>query len=552
MTLFLKLLENSESQEIFNGMTLGRSEKNHCCFDRVSISRRHLRFEVLGQRVFAIDLHSANGVYLNGERIREAEIFPGDKIAVGDLIFLILSDRDSLTLIEEKGPSLPTRDFSVDPVKGWRSMARDFFEALNFIDFSTAALILRSFQGHVIEENIFKGKSVAYSTWILQEARQGALFMTEDLPRHSESLMTRAIQSLAVFPLDQECFFWIESASSLWNPKNFQHLESLVKAFTTPFLTGLSAWCQRRPLPPLMGRDPLFSTCVEKARKIASQNLPLLLSGPSGSGKSLLARWIHEWSPRNDEVCEILDLAALPENLLASSLFGHEAGAFTGAESRREGIFFQANRGSLILENIDEASENSQKFLLRALEEKSFRRLGGQEKLPLDVRLITTSREPLENLVSEGRFREDLYFRLAASHLRLPSLEDRPDDIEMLATFFLEALNQKEKTEKYFSKSFSGFCRQQSWPGQVRELKNFIEFSYYNAETGCIEEKQRGLQEEKKQKFLSLKALEKKQIEKALKLSQGNKGKACELLGITRPTLKKKIEDYRIDDTLGK
>jgi two-component system response regulator GlrR len=214
----------------------------------------------------------------------------------------------------------------------------------------------------------------------------------------------------------------------------------------------------------------------EQIRAMAASDATVLILGESGTGKELVARAIHQQGARRARPFVPVNCAAIPENLLESELFGHERGAFTGAERKHRGLFLEADGGTLFLDEVGDLSPPLQAKLLRALQERSIRPVGAQQDIRLDLRVISATHRDLPALVQEGRFREDLYYRLAVLPLRLPSLRERADDILLLAQHFLErAAASLGKTLGGFDAEASAWLLAHRWPGNVRELENVVE-----------------------------------------------------------------------------
>jgi two-component system response regulator HydG len=226
----------------------------------------------------------------------------------------------------------------------------------------------------------------------------------------------------------------------------------------------------------LVGRSPVLQRVFDQIRAVAETEAAVLLIGESGTGKELVARAIHHNSARGDGPFVAVNCAAIPENLLESELFGHERGAFTGADRKRRGLFAEASGGTLFLDEVGDLPLALQAKLLRVLQERTVRPVGGSQDVPLDLRLLTATHRDLLAMVAEGRFREDLYYRLAVIPLRLPSLRERPEDIMLLATHFLErAVGSLGKDLKGFDDEATAWLLRHRWPGNVRELENVVE-----------------------------------------------------------------------------
>jgi len=303
----------------------------------------------------------------------------------------------------------------------------------------------------------------------------------------------------------------------------------------------------------IIAKSPKMQQVIEVIKVIAKSNATALITGDSGTGKELVARAIHSQSYRKDKPFVAVSCAALPESLLESELFGHEKGAFTGAHAQRKGKFEVANRGTLFLDEIGEMSANIQVHLLRVLEEKEFTRVGGNELVKVDVRVISATNKDIKRAVADGQFREDLYYRLNVVTIELPPLRERKEDIPLLAQHFLKkfaAENQKEITG--FSPEANDFLLKYEWPGNVRELENAIERAVILAKNPYIEvadlpQESLTLVRSAAQ-VKNLAEVEKNHILNILTETRGNNySEVARILGISRVTLYNKIKAYGID-----
>jgi two-component system response regulator HydG len=306
----------------------------------------------------------------------------------------------------------------------------------------------------------------------------------------------------------------------------------------------------------IIGKGPAMIRLLETTSKAASSDATVLISGESGTGKEMIAGAIHFNSTRKDHPFIKLNCAAISEGLLESELFGHEKGAFTGAVRRRDGRFSQAHSGTLFLDEISEMSMAMQAKLLRVIQEREFTRVGGEEVLTVDVRIITATNRDLLAEVQQGNFREDLYYRLNVINLKVPPLRQRREDIPLLAENFLKMFSSKN------SKPIKGFTPQAMdrlirypWPGNVRELMNAVESSVVLSDSEYLGEEDLSLLhaevsgEEPAAGFaadLPLEEVEKATILKTLESAGGNKSEAARKLGITRATLHKKLKKYLV------
>jgi two-component system response regulator AtoC len=312
-----------------------------------------------------------------------------------------------------------------------------------------------------------------------------------------------------------------------------------------------------------IGRSAVMQEVFEKIKKIgASKASTILIHGESGTGKELVARAIHECSGAQYPFLEI-NCAALPETLLESELFGHEKGAFTDAKFRKRGLFELAEGGTIFLDEIGEMGVTLQSRLLRVIENKTFRRVGGVKDLRVDTRVISATNRDLKRAIDEGKFRSDLYYRLQVIPINLAPLRERTEDIVLLANHFISVFNREfKKNVKKVSPAVGGLLERYRWPGNVRELRNVIERAMLlEAEDELLPDHlppeivhgeppgEHGREARSLETLypISLEDMEKILIERTIKESAGNKSKAARVLGISRQTLREKIKLYHIE-----
>lgn len=298
----------------------------------------------------------------------------------------------------------------------------------------------------------------------------------------------------------------------------------------------------------ILTKDPEMKKIVALAGNLATSDITVLIYGESGTGKELLARHIHTLSKRSGKPFIAVNCAAIPDNLLESELFGHEKGAFTGAIERKKGKFELANSGTLLLDEIGEMSILLQAKLLRVLQEKEVDRVGGREPLRVDVRVIATTNRDLRKECAEGRFREDLYYRLNVFPLKVPPLRERPEDIEALSLHFLHNFAAAAgKDIRGFSEDGMSLVKGLPWNGNVRELENAIQRAVFLCEGGVVGREELMLEESFSKTFFagSIKDAEKDLILETLKTVNGNKSKAARILGVSVRTIRNKLHEYK-------
>ncbi len=317
----------------------------------------------------------------------------------------------------------------------------------------------------------------------------------------------------------------------------------------------------------LLGRSAAMEHVFSIIRQVAPSKTTVLIEGESGTGKELVAQAIHSLSGRPENKFVAVNCAALSPQLLESELFGHEKGSFTGAGQRRIGRFEQADGGTIFLDEIGEIDAGTQVRLLRVLSERTIERVGSNASIPVNVRVIAATNKSLKKLVQEGKFREDLYFRLNVVHIQMPPLRNRREDIPLLATAFLkEFARENNKEFKPLSRDALEAVRNYQWPGNVRELRTAMEHGVVMSNSASIglhhlppqlqDTSPEAAPQERPEDnapntqnglvpagVLNLSLLERSAIQQALAQSNGNKTAAAHLLGISRRTLQRKLQD---------
>jgi DNA-binding NtrC family response regulator len=319
---------------------------------------------------------------------------------------------------------------------------------------------------------------------------------------------------------------------------------------------------QRYGFDQIIGRSTSLREALTRAAQVAPTEATVLVTGESGTGKELIARAIHYASPRADGPFVAVNCAALHDTLLESELFGHERGAFTGADRQKPGRFELAAGGTLFLDEVGDLSAAVQVKLLRVLQEREFQRVGGTATLKADIRLIAATNKDLNAEMAAGRFRTDLFYRLSVFNVHLPPLRERGDDVLLLAEAFIRTLAPRmAKTDVTLSRDACELLRRHRWPGNIRELQNAIERGLITCEGSLVtaahlaislpaqdavpprepEPARQGIES------IALRELERKAIIDALQRTHGNKGRAAGLLGLTRFQLYSRLKRYDID-----
>lgn len=345
----------------------------------------------------------------------------------------------------------------------------------------------------------------------------------------------------------------------LTKPLNLEHLELVVKRA----LKGRELSLQHQALlsevksksvsDSMIGKSAAMQRVNTLVQKVADSKISVLITGESGVGKEVVADAIQQKSQRSDKPFIKVHCAALSESLLESELFGHEKGAFTGADTMHKGKFELADGGTIFLDEIGEINQSVQVKLLRVLQEKKFERVGGEDTIEVDVRIISATNKILEEEVKAKRFREDLYFRLKGIEITVPPLRERKDDIPLLLNSFLERYNKENNRNiKGFSNAAKNILFSYSWPGNVRELQHCVESAVVMASGDEIQAEDLAIQADTKKDTetilvplgISLDEAEKIVILENLEANNGNKSKTADILKIGRKTLHRKLNEY--------
>jgi DNA-binding NtrC family response regulator len=410
------------------------------------------------------------------------------------------------------------------------------------------------------------------------EKREFDLIMT-DLKMQGQSGLDLLEKVLADDP--QQCIIMmtahgsVDSAVDAMRKGAFDYLEkplerdnlvlTLRRAFERISLVRENRVLQKRiesiaTIPNMRGEHPKMKEVFRIVAKIAPSNSTVLIVGESGTGKELIARAIHDGSPRRANPFIAINCAAIPDTLIESELFGHEKGSFTGANAREIGIFEAANGGTVFLDEIGEMNVAMQAKLLRAIQEKEIRRVGGKVNISLDVRLVSATNKELEQEIKKGTFREDLFYRLNVIRVNLPPLRERGSDIKTLAEFFLEKYAKEAGISvDGISKHALKLLMNYSWPGNVRQLESVIERSVLMAESNYIEPEDLpseitssgsqpgGINFDLPADGVDFEALEKGLIVKAMERAEWVIGKAAPLLGMSYKTLQYRLDKFEIE-----
>lgn len=316
----------------------------------------------------------------------------------------------------------------------------------------------------------------------------------------------------------------------------------------------------RKSFEHIIGKSPAMLKVFEVLKRVAPTKASVLITGESGVGKELIANALHNLSPRKPNPFIKVHCAALAETILESELFGHEKGSFTGAVARKRGRFELANAGTIFLDEIGEINQQVQIKILRVLQEKKFERVGGEETLEVDVRVVTATNRDLEKEIAEGRFREDLYYRLNVVRIHVPPLRERKDDLPlMIAAFIKEFAEENGKKIEGIDAKARSVLYAYDWPGNVRQLRNCLESAVVMTSDSIIslDDLPPSIRAGTDSSSIripvgaTMAEAEKEVILQTLSAQNGNKSKTAEVLGIGRKTLHRKLDEYGMDKVMG-
>ncbi|MCB9621259.1 MAG: sigma 54-interacting transcriptional regulator [Sandaracinus sp.] len=578
---------------------VGRDPECHVRLEGVRASRRHCAIRVEADRLFVRDLGSRNGTFVNGERIHEAELSIGDRIEVGDAELavavahaeppsvppsfervVVRDGRERYSLA-----SSPRRDTEWSHADGhapvfarfdalYRGVvaaaraesARDLLEDLGdtlvgLFDCDAVGLWMPLESTGELEAVAWLGVSEAESGCAFRARRAYARQVCVAEPPTATS--PHAFLSATLKGPEGRLGAVALRARITAKPPTREDLELLIACCNQAAL-GILAVRERVRLRAdaerfaateggrtLVGDSAVMTRLRELVAKVAPAQAPVLVRGESGSGKELVARAIHDQSPRASGPFVAINCGAIPETLVESTLFGHEKGAFTNAHRRQLGVFERADGGTLFLDEVGELAPELQVRLLRVLETGEVLRVGAEEPVRVRVRVVAATHRDLEAMVDEGLFREDLFYRLDVVTLDVPPLRDRLEDLPALCAHLLHGLRDARRVDGV-SEAALERLRQHAWPGNVRELRNVLERavllgSARTIEAGDIVGLRRRSHAPPSSPSPSLADAEAEHVRRVLESVGWNKTKAAELLGIERPTIYAKIKKYGLE-----
>jgi DNA-binding NtrC family response regulator len=588
-------------------VTIGRDPSVNLPLDDHRCSRRHARVWFEHDRWLIEDCESRNGTLLNSQPIQRTDLEPGDLIRIGDRHIVFVADADGasasdrpsnlaastflarvsepakrellLQRLRADADSRSLRDAAVlcrlaadlhaqSNVPGLMRLMSDTLTQATSADRVAVYLVgsdgrLRSVGPLADSSNVHRDAHVLASLAVANDeailVQQGSISgSSEGEAADCETAISVPIPGRSTRRGAVECFRSARSGPFVREDldlaiaiafqvglalENLEHREQLQLANQQ-----LREAIAEQSL--VLGNSPVMTRLAEQVARVAPTNATVLVVGESGTGKELVAEMIHRLSSRQAGPCVAVNCAAFSESLLEGELFGHEKGAFTGADRRRLGQFERSQHGTLFLDEIGEMSLACQAKLLRVLEGHSFHRVGGTEPIRADVRIVAATHRDLVELVRQKQFREDLFFRLHVIELRVPALRERGDDVLSLAGHFLERFRRQiGRGPARLSERAAAAISEYAWPGNVRELKNAIERAVVLGKGDEVDPSDLGIAPHDDDTatawgLISLGEVERRHIQNVLDQVGGNKTRACEILGIGRATLYKKLSSY--------
>jgi DNA-binding NtrC family response regulator len=594
------------------GGGIGRGDDNLVHLSDPAVSRLHSTLELRDRKLVVVDAGSRNQTLVNGQPIDRHTLAPGDVITVGatrlsylpeeigapasspSRVTIEVSSRELLAQTAHAGhrarrhlAALASFGDQLHGVADEHELARAACQSLATALRSDRAFLVVREQGRLVPTAASVKPDDPAGQLLAVPADLAGKVLAENKALAAEGIQTSAGERAALAaPLaagpsqSPSALLYADQREGSFTEDDLMAMACLAHLLSASF-AGLAAQdalaAENRQLAEQLGKGAFVgqagpaSAVLSFIAKVGPSDATVLITGESGAGKEMVARGIHQASRRRNQAFVAVNCAALTESLIESELFGHEKGAFTGATERKIGRFEAANRGTLFLDEVGELPLSCQTKFLRVLEEQCFDRVGGTTPIHTDVRVVAATNRNLPQMVQDGRFRQDLYYRLSVIHTVVPSLRERPDDIPLLAEHFLQRLRSQvpRRIEGFADDAMDALSRY-SWPGNVRELRNAIEraivlgegeriraadlppevrgeHSAWTAAPAMVTPAPSSAAPPAALTARPLKELEREGIVAALQATGGNKAQAAALLEIDRSTLYKKIKDYGID-----
>ncbi len=530
-------------------VVVGRSYPADAVVDDRSLSRQHARFSADEGGVTLEDLESTNGTWVNGARVEKARVSFGDLIRIGDVVA-------SLHVVPGRGAiGVDGHDRFVaaleDEVKRAQTVARP------------VAVVMLSGE-HVSTWTARVAAALRPADRIGIYAEDTALVMLPELGREAASSRARELAEIAA----------AKKIGLAVLPEDAASADELLSAVRASHKRGIAAVTSSPAPPNMVVRSARMRAVLDEIGRVAPSTLPVLVHGETGTGKELIARAIHEQSPRRAAPLRSINCGAIPQTLVEGMLFGHERGAFTSADKQTKGLFEQAHGGTVFLDEIGELSATAQAALLRVLETKKLMRIGGDREIDVDVRVVAATHRDLEAMCDAGGFRRDLLYRLNAVVLDLPPLRERTEELEpLVAALLADANASSARAVRGIDAAALDLVKRYAWPGNVRELKNAIERAVVIARGDTITEADLparireasgpsritaapegapgSMGDFKERVRQQTRTLETEMILEALKRSSGNQTEAARLLKMPVRTLAHKMKELNIKKSFG-
>jgi len=421
------------------------------------LSRQHARFTWDDHGIWVEDLQSTNGTKKNGELITRALVTPGDEIAIGPVMVSV----HVISSIDDELRGFDGHDRFVTALADEITRARTFQRPL-------ALMMVRSVGPKQVHVSRWAGRLRMVLRPVDRVGIYGPAAVLVSLPEATPEAVQAFATSLSGGDPPLVC-------GAVSFPADGGSVEELIAALQVASRTGRRAAEIAEPIPVVV-KNPAMKEVMATVKRLAHSTIAVLINGETGTGKEVIARAIHEGGPRKKQPLRTINCAAIPGMLIESVLFGHEQGAYTGADKSARGIFEQADGGTVLLDEIGELAAPAQAALLRVLETKKVTRVGGEKEFEVDVRVLAATHRDLEGMVDAGRFRQDLLYRLNTVTLRIPPLRERVDEIRPMAERFLKEARRQAGTDvRSIDARALTALESYAWPGNVRELRNVIE-----------------------------------------------------------------------------